>query len=590
MANPGVRERVKTPHMVGGMRAPEKTNAAARNSTTSFPERVLQLHQSAGNQAIMGVLSSGIIQREFKRVASEGGNAQSEAALQAESSLYLANDGDAQLRRLEGSGRPLEKSERTFFEPRFGRDFSNVRLHTDSRAAEVSNRLNARALTSGRHIYWGAGQFAPHTHSGKHLLGHELAHVVQQSRNADARRVQRSVLVNDPNVVPSHLNPENPTDEDAEAIPAEYIGITAGQIVVKLFHQLSGDDVWEVSNGAVQLKTDHGTFCDKERILASSHPYSNACLCDVVGSGQPYTIHIVDTFIDRYGNTRTMSDVGEGRVSYPENSGDNMDVFISGRKNVGIRGFGGTSPEQTIPSGQDTDGPDREHQVLQNPPWLVLGHELCGHGRANITSGLGEGQADEGQFYHETTEEGHLSAVDTENLIRREHSTIRSSYGIRIDTFQATNYTQAAEVSGGDLEFYNYYGSTYTVKSGDTLGELARRFGIPFTYVQPEFIDTYLTAMSISRSNRNRDILKGFFRSKPDDTERIGYFVHRSNADDIDVGEVLFVEGVFWHRVIMDENLQTISSMWGIPEASLERANPGIGEMAPGDVLLIPAS
>ncbi|MEM7427981.1 MAG: DUF4157 domain-containing protein [Pseudomonadota bacterium] len=79
-----------------------------------------------------------------------------------------------------GSGSPLPSSERNFFEPRFGRDFSNVRVHTDQRAGGAAQAINARAFTLGNNVAFGAGQFRPGTSPGRRLLAHELTHVVQQ--------------------------------------------------------------------------------------------------------------------------------------------------------------------------------------------------------------------------------------------------------------------------------------------------------------------------------------------------------------------------------------------------------------------------
>ncbi len=81
---------------------------------------------------------------------------------------------------LKGTGQPLPASERTFFEPRFGRDFSNVRVHTNERAARTAQTINARAFTLGSDVVFGAGQYSPSTISGRRLLAHELTHVVQQ--------------------------------------------------------------------------------------------------------------------------------------------------------------------------------------------------------------------------------------------------------------------------------------------------------------------------------------------------------------------------------------------------------------------------
>jgi hypothetical protein len=96
---------------------------------------------------------------------------------------------EAQVSALRGGGQPLPKSVRNFFEPRFGADFSRVRVHTGAQAVKPAWRLNARAFTVGRNIGFGTGQYAPHTEEGKKLLAHELAHVVQQKHTKP--RVQR---------------------------------------------------------------------------------------------------------------------------------------------------------------------------------------------------------------------------------------------------------------------------------------------------------------------------------------------------------------------------------------------------------------
>lgn len=82
---------------------------------------------------------------------------------------------------LRSPGEPLDAGTRTFFEPRFGHDFSKVRVHTGARAAESARGLNAMAYTIGRDVVFGADRYRPHTSSGRLLLAHELAHVVQQA-------------------------------------------------------------------------------------------------------------------------------------------------------------------------------------------------------------------------------------------------------------------------------------------------------------------------------------------------------------------------------------------------------------------------
>ena len=76
-------------------------------------------------------------------------------------------------------GQPLDAKARAFFEPRFGHDFSKVRVHTDSSASESADKLNALAFTTGPHIVFGSGQYAPETPRGRFVLAHELAHTLQ---------------------------------------------------------------------------------------------------------------------------------------------------------------------------------------------------------------------------------------------------------------------------------------------------------------------------------------------------------------------------------------------------------------------------
>jgi len=81
---------------------------------------------------------------------------------------------------LHSPGQPLDPSTRAFLEPRFGYEFSHVRVHTDGKAAESAQAMNALAYTIGKNVVFGTGQYRPHTDSGTKLLAHELVHVVQQ--------------------------------------------------------------------------------------------------------------------------------------------------------------------------------------------------------------------------------------------------------------------------------------------------------------------------------------------------------------------------------------------------------------------------
>lgn len=82
---------------------------------------------------------------------------------------------------LASPGKPLEPALRQDMEQRFGYDFSQVQVHSGAAAQQSAGEVNASAYTVGHNIVFGDGRFAPETHEGRHLIAHELTHVVQQS-------------------------------------------------------------------------------------------------------------------------------------------------------------------------------------------------------------------------------------------------------------------------------------------------------------------------------------------------------------------------------------------------------------------------
>jgi hypothetical protein len=83
-------------------------------------------------------------------------------------------------RVLSATGEPMDRATRAFMEPRFGHDFSRVRVHNDDLAAESARAVRAHAYTVGSHVVMGKGRYRPDTRAGRLLLAHELSHVLQQ--------------------------------------------------------------------------------------------------------------------------------------------------------------------------------------------------------------------------------------------------------------------------------------------------------------------------------------------------------------------------------------------------------------------------
>lgn len=95
---------------------------------------------------------------------------------------------------LRSPGRPLDERTRAYFEPRFGHDFSHVRVHADQRAADAAYSVAARAFTLNEHIVFGDRQYAPDGSAGQHLLAHELAHTIQQRAISATPTIRRDQI------------------------------------------------------------------------------------------------------------------------------------------------------------------------------------------------------------------------------------------------------------------------------------------------------------------------------------------------------------------------------------------------------------
>jgi len=87
-----------------------------------------------------------------------------------------------------GGGQMIDSGTKQFMESRFGQDFSQVRIHTDARAAESASAIQARAYTSGRDVVFGSGEYQSGSEEGRRLLAHELVHVGQQGGGRGIKR------------------------------------------------------------------------------------------------------------------------------------------------------------------------------------------------------------------------------------------------------------------------------------------------------------------------------------------------------------------------------------------------------------------
>lgn len=141
------------------------------------------------------------IQRACEHCEAEEEKLQREEEGSDEGAVFLQGNGDGPpvvsnaaseaITQSRGKGASLSGDTKDFMESRFGRSFEDVRLHTDGEAARLSSGLNAQAFTHGSDIYFNAGKFDPGSSGGRHLLAHELTHVVQQN-GSNIQRIQRA--------------------------------------------------------------------------------------------------------------------------------------------------------------------------------------------------------------------------------------------------------------------------------------------------------------------------------------------------------------------------------------------------------------
>lgn len=138
------------------------------------PARRKDEADSLGPEALMNGRTDALTPSAVMHLQKTAGNATVTAALEEEQPSLVKDVVNS------GGGTPLAGETRDFMESRFGADFGDVRVHTDSKASESARSVQAHAYTVGNDVVFQSGKYEPESESGKRMLAHELTHVVQQ--------------------------------------------------------------------------------------------------------------------------------------------------------------------------------------------------------------------------------------------------------------------------------------------------------------------------------------------------------------------------------------------------------------------------
>jgi hypothetical protein len=240
---------------------------AAEGSEHRAPARSPQLHRVLQRKCACG--GEADFSGQCAECKEQEGKLQRRAASTGESARVPPIVHDV----LRSPGRPLDHETRAYMEPRFGHDFSKVKIHTDTVAAQSARAVNAHAYTVGQDIVFGAGQHSPEMALGKRLLAHELTHVAQQ-----ANGFQAELAINQPGD-----QYEQEADRTALAVSRGESSLVSGRADSRVACQLMRQHV-EKPKGDKDTSDSspvtYGPYFLPEVVITEPKP-NKAAVCDV---------------------------------------------------------------------------------------------------------------------------------------------------------------------------------------------------------------------------------------------------------------------------------------------------------------------
>lgn len=192
---------------------------------TTEPQQGGQSLQMMEEEEVQAKLQEPVIQQKCNGCEHEE-KLQTKADAPTAKNNYATPEISSQLQSRAGSGNHLPERVQTEMRHKIGADFSGVNIHTDSCAVQMNQALGAKAFTHGRDIYFNQGQYNPASPGGKHLLAHELTHVVQQASNK--QKIQRQAVAvpnyRDCTTAITGVADSNEQLEDARSRAREFVG------------------------------------------------------------------------------------------------------------------------------------------------------------------------------------------------------------------------------------------------------------------------------------------------------------------------------------------------------------------------------
>jgi len=259
---------------------------------------------------------------------------------------------------LDGRGRPLSPEVRSFMEPRFGADLSAVRIHTDAHAHDLARSVNARALTVGSNVVFGAGDYAPQTESGRRLIAHELTHTLQQAATMPRSEAGKPLLAHEPaHVGRQAANPERSVihrqpkpSPGAAKLAGVVLGTNRKAEKVTVTREIGGgyDDRWQATAVVRLAKAQHGvallgsdgrwhtleTNADFEPGKVSKDPKSP----ESIASGNAFVVEVYGIPpLSAIGSATTVGQRAAAILGVPESDVNSIPTFssrVAGKINI----------------------------------------------------------------------------------------------------------------------------------------------------------------------------------------------------------------------------------------------------------------